>query len=152
MSLNSCWRFSNILLLSSNNRICSFYWMRGSKHFFLTSFSNLNRYFLFLVFSLSRYLLVSSRLSQHKGIRFFISFFIPLVLQVPCPTCAPIFLAHMTRFLEAKRSWKPGTRISTSFPFRLLPKVSHANVHWAISNHTFSSHAKFQELTFSCMT
>jgi hypothetical protein len=38
------------LLLSSNNRICSFIWIRGSKHCFLTSFSNLYRYFLFLVF------------------------------------------------------------------------------------------------------
>ncbi len=56
--------------------------------------------------------------------------------------CAPIFLAHITRFLEARCLQEPGTRISTRFlsPFCLLPKVSHANVHWAITNCTFSSH------------
>jgi hypothetical protein len=41
MLLNAHWQFGNILLLSSNNRISSFYWIRGSKHCFLTSFSNL---------------------------------------------------------------------------------------------------------------
>jgi hypothetical protein len=63
-----------------------------------------------------------------------------------------MFLAHMTHFLEARRLWEPGTRISTGFPFRLSPKVSHANVHWAIANHTFSSPTKFLKLTFSCVT
>ncbi len=38
------------LLLSSSIRICSFILIRGSKHSFLTSFSNFYRYFLFLVF------------------------------------------------------------------------------------------------------
>ncbi len=51
--------------------------------------------------------------------------------------------------LKKSRFWgrtpnlrEPGTRISTGFlsPFRLSLKVSHANVHWAIANHTFSSH------------
>ncbi len=64
MSLNSHWQFGNILLLSSDNRICSFNWIRGGKHCFLTTFSNLNCYFLFLVFSRNCYLLVSSRFSQ----------------------------------------------------------------------------------------
>ncbi len=58
----------------------------------------------------------------------------------------------MTRFLEARRSWESATRISTSFPFHLLPKVSHASIHWELANHTFSSHPKFLELTFSRMT
>jgi hypothetical protein len=122
---------SNILSLSSNNRICSFDWIRGSKHCFLTSFSNLYRYFLFLVFSQNHYLLVSSHLSWLLGTPISHPVFIPFVLQIPCRTCTPIFLAHMTCFLEARCSWEPGTRISTSFlsPFRLLPKVSHANVH-----------------------
>ncbi len=67
MLLNARWRFGNALLLSSNNRISSFYWIRGSIHCFLTSFSNLNCYFLFLVFLCNRYLLVSSRLSWLRG-------------------------------------------------------------------------------------
>jgi hypothetical protein len=75
-----------------------------------------------------------------------------LVHQVPLSTCAPIFLACMMRFLEARCLWAPGTRSGTSFPFRLSPKVSHANVRWELANHTFSSHAKFLKPTFSCMT
>jgi hypothetical protein len=67
MLLNSCWRFGNILSLSSNDRICSFNWIRGSKHCFLTSSSNLNHYILFLVFLRNRYLLVSLRLSWLRG-------------------------------------------------------------------------------------
>ncbi len=64
MLLNACWWFGNILSLSSNDKISSFYWIRRSKHCFLTSFSNLNHYFLFLVFSCNCYLPVSSRLSR----------------------------------------------------------------------------------------
>ncbi len=67
MLLNSCWQFGDILSLSRNKRISSFYWIRGSKHSFLTSFSNLNRYLLFLVFSCNFYLLVSSRLFWLHG-------------------------------------------------------------------------------------
>jgi hypothetical protein len=63
---NECWQFGNILLLSTG-RISSFYWIRGSKHCFLTSFSNLNCNFHFLVFSTNRYLLVSSGLSWLHG-------------------------------------------------------------------------------------
>ncbi len=142
MSLNPCWQFGDILLLSSNKRICSFNWIRGSKHCFLTSFSNLYRYFPCLVFSRNHYLLVSSRLSWLHRNPISHPVFSYLCLQVPHRTCAPIFLAHMTHFLEARRSWEPGTRICTGIlsPFRLLPKVSHANVHWAIASHTFSSH------------
>ncbi len=143
MSLNSRWQFGDILLLSSNNRICSFNWIRGSKHCFLTSFSNINCYILFLVFLRNCYLLVSSGLSRLRGNPISHPVFsIPLVLRIPRRTCAPIFLAHMTCFLEARRSWEPGTRVSTCFlsPFCLSPKVSHANVRWAIANHTFSSH------------
>ncbi len=155
MSLNARWWFGNILSLSSNDRINSFYWIRGSKHCFLTSFSNLNCYFLFLVFLQNCYLLVSLCLSRLHGNP--IShpiFFITLVLWVPRCTCAPIFLAHMMRFLKARCSWEHCTRISTDFPspFCLSPKVSHANVHWAIANHTFSSHTKFLKLAFSCVT
>ncbi len=154
MSLNALWWFGDILLLSSDDRISSFYWIRGSKHCFLTSFSNLNHYFLFLVFFHNRYLLVSSRLSWLHWNPIFHPGFIPLVLRVPRSTCTPIFLAHITRFLEARCLWEPVTRISTGFlsPFRLSLKVSHANVHWELANHTFFTHTKFPALTFSCMT
>ncbi len=64
MLLNARWQFGNILFLSSNDRISSFYWVRESEHCFLTRFSNLNRYILFLVFLRNCYLLVSSRLSR----------------------------------------------------------------------------------------
>ncbi len=69
MSLNACWQFGDILLPSSNkkDRISSFYWTRESKHCFLTSFSNLNCYFLFLVFLRNHYLLVSSGLFWLHG-------------------------------------------------------------------------------------
>ncbi len=121
---------SNILLLSSNNRICSFNWIRGGKHCFLTSFSNLYCYFLFLVFLQNCYLLVSFHFSWLRGTPISHPVCIPFVLRIPRRTSASIFLAHMTHFLEARLSWEPGTRISTGFlsPFRLLPNVSHVIV------------------------
>jgi hypothetical protein len=67
MLLNARWQFGDILSLSSDNRISSLYWIRGSKHCFLTSLFNLNCYFLFLVFLRKRYLLVSSGLSCLQG-------------------------------------------------------------------------------------
>ncbi len=131
------------LLLSSNNRFSSFYWIRGSKHCFRTRFSNLNCYFLFLVFLRNRYLLVSLRLSWLHGNPISCPIFLYLWdSKVLHRTCPPIFLAHIMHFLKARCLREPGTRISTRFlsPFRLLPKVSHANVHWAIANHTFLTH------------
>ncbi len=67
MLLNARWQFGDILLLSSNNRICSFNWIRGSKHCFITSFSNLYCYSLCLVFLHNRYVLVSSKLFWLRG-------------------------------------------------------------------------------------
>jgi hypothetical protein len=122
MSLNSHWRFGDILLLSSNNRICSFNWIRGSKYCFLTSFSNFYCYFLFLVFLRHRYLLVSLHLSLLRGTPISYPVFIPFVLWILHCTCAPMFLAHITRFLEVRRSWESGTRVSTGIlsPFCLF--------------------------------
>ncbi len=128
-----CWKFGNILLLSSNDRVTSFYWIRGSKQCFLTSFSHLNHYFLFLVSLHNCYLLVYLRLSWLHGYPISHSVFSYLwYSKVLNCTCTPIFLAHITRFLEARRSREPGIRFSTGFlsPFRLLPKVSHANIDW----------------------
>ncbi len=130
------------LSLSSNDGICSFIWIRGSKHSFLTSFSNFYRYFLFLVFWQRRYLLVSLHLSQLHRTPISYPVFIPFVL-IPRCTCAPMFLAAVTRFLEVRRLWEPGTRISTGIlsPFRpFFAKVFCANAHWAIANHNFSSY------------
>ncbi len=142
MLLNSRWGFGDILLLSSNDRICGFNWIRGSKHCFLTSFSNLYRNFLFLVFLWNRYLLVSLHLCQLRRNPISHPVFIPFVLRIPRRTCAPIFLAHITGFLNLRCLWEPGTRMSTGLLslFRLSQKVSHANVRWAIASHTFSSH------------
>ncbi len=66
ISLNSCWQSDNLmslnyignlatsLSLSSSDRVCSFIWIRGSKHCFLTSFSNFYCYFPFSsIFSMS---------------------------------------------------------------------------------------------------
>ncbi len=122
MSLNSRWQLGDILLLSSNDRICSINWIRGSKHCFLTSFSNFCCYFLFLVFLQRRYLLVSLHLSRLHGTPISYPIFIPFVLRILRPTCTPMFLAHIMRFLEVRRSWEPGTRVSTGIisPFRLI--------------------------------
>jgi hypothetical protein len=50
-------------------------------------------------------------------------------------TCTPIF--------QAQNAW-----VSRSNAFRLLPKVSGANVHWANANHTFLTHKTPQTDTF----
>ncbi len=130
MLLNSCWQFGDILLLSSNDMICSFNSIRGSNNCFLKKVSNSYCYFLLLVFLQHRYLLVSSHLSWLHWTQISYPVFIPFVLRIPRRTCAPIFLAHITRFLEVRPLWEPGTRISTGilFPFRLFPKVSCANI------------------------
>jgi hypothetical protein len=145
MSLNAHGQFGAILLLSSSDRISSIYWISGSKHCFLTSFSHLSCHFLFLVILCKCYLLVSLRLFWLHGNLITCSIFSYLwYSKVLCCMCAPIFLAHITCFLKARCLQKSGTRINASFffPFRLLQKVFHANVHWAITNHTFSLHAK----------
>ncbi len=150
MSPNSRWQFGNILLLSSNDRICSFNCIRGSTHCFITSFSNSYCYSHFLVFLQHRYLLVYLHLSWLHGTPISRPVFIPFVLQIPHHTCAPIFLAHITRLLKVKRLWEPGTRISTGIlsPFHFFPEVSYVNVHWAIANHTFSSNINPRTDTF----
>jgi hypothetical protein len=109
------------LSLSSNDRICLFIWIRGSKHCFLTSFSNFYHYFLFLLFLQHCYLLVSLHLSWLRGTPIFYPIFILFVLRILCCTCAPMFLAHITRFLEVRCSWKTGNKISTGIlsPFCL---------------------------------
>ncbi len=64
----------------------------------------------------------------------------------------PPYFWHRTRgFLKARCSWEPGSRLTTGdlSPFRLLPKVSGANVLWANANYTFLAHKNLQADTFS---
>ncbi len=135
---------ASFVLLSSNDRVSSFYWIRGSKHCFLTSFSYLYCYFLFLEFLPNHYLLVSLRLSWLPGISIScLVFSYCWYSKVLCCTCTPIFLAHIMHLLKSRHCWEPSSRLTTGFlsPFHLLPKVSHANVGWAIANYAFSSYA-----------
>jgi hypothetical protein len=123
-----------------DKRVSSFYWIRGSKNCVLTSFSYLNCYFLFLVFLSNCYILVSLRLSRlHENPISCPIFSYLWYFKVLHCTCVPIFLAHIMHFLKARCLWEPGIRISTGFlsPFRHLPNVSHANVHWSNANHAF---------------
>ncbi len=118
---------------------------------FLTSFSYLHCYFLFLVFLRNCYLLVSLRYSWLHGNPISRPIFSYLwYSEVLRRTCAPIFVAHITRYLKARCSQEPATGISISFlsTFCLLPKRSHANVRWENANHTFSSHKVPQTDTF----
>ncbi len=118
-------------IASSSGRICNFNWIRGSKYCFLTSFSNLYCYFHFLVFLRHCYLLVYLHLSWLHGTPISHPVFISFVLRIPRCIYAPKFMAHITCFLKVRHLWGPGTRNSTGIfsPFRLLPKVSRANVH-----------------------
>jgi hypothetical protein len=117
--------------LNRNDRVSSFYWTRGSRLCFLTSFSYFSRFFHILIFSQNHYLLISLRLSRLHGN--------PISCPVSCtigtPSSyivhAPPCFWHRTHgFLEARSSWEPGSSLTTGefSPFRLLPKVSGANV------------------------
>jgi hypothetical protein len=110
---------------------------------FLTCFSYFSRYFHILVFLLNRYLLISSRLSRLHGN--------PISCPVSCTLgtvswyvvhVPPCFWHKTHGFLKARRSWEPGSRLTTGefSPFCLLPKVSHANVRWTNTNHSFLTH------------
>ncbi len=62
------------------------------------------------------------------GIQFLIPFLIPLALQ-----SSTLYMPPHISGTECVGFLKQGT-------FRLLPKVSEANVHWANVNHTFLTH------------
>ncbi len=155
MLLVAHWQFWDILLLSSNDRISSFCWIRGSKHFFLTSFSNLNCYFLFLVFLRNCYLLVSLCLSWLHGNSISHPVILYLWFSEYHVVHAPPYFWHTLRvFLKQDTRGNLVQELAPILlsPFCLLPKVSHANVYWAIANHTFSSNPKFFELTLFHVT
>ncbi len=118
--------------LNRNDRVSSFYWTRGSNLCFLTCFSSHSCYFHILVFLRNCYLLIFLRLSWLHGNP--ISWPIFLYLwhsKLVCRTCPPYFWHRTHGFLVARRSWEPGSNLATGefSPFRLLLKVSSANVH-----------------------
>ncbi len=49
------------------------------------------------------------------GLRFLIPFFYTFHIWILRPTCAPMFLAHITCFLEVRCSWEPSTRYVPAF-------------------------------------
>ena len=119
--------------LNRNDRVSSFYWTRGSKQCFLTSFSYFSCYFLILVFLQKCYLLVSLRLFLAARESNFLSRFLYQWHSelVHC-TCTPYFWHRALGFLEARRLWEPGSSLTTGefSLFRLLRKVSAVNVCW----------------------
>ncbi len=127
---------ASFLLLSKNNRVFSFHSIRGSKHCFLTSFSYLNQYFLILVFFCNCYLQLSLRLCWLHRNPFSCPFFlIPLGLQCTTLYVRPQVSGTHQAFSQSKM-------LVTGFLSQLClsPKVSLANVCWAIVYHTLSSH------------
>jgi hypothetical protein len=137
--------------LNRNNRVSSFYKTRGSKLCFLTCFSYFSRYFHFLVFLQNCYVHISLRPFSAARESDFSSRFLYLGTPSWYNVHAPPCFWHRTRgFLEARCSWEPGSRLTTNeiSPFRLLPKVSGANVHWTNANHTFLTHKNPQTDTF----
>ncbi len=126
------------LLLSSNNRIGSSYWIRGSKHYFLTSFSYLNHYFHILVFLL----LVSSTLSCLHGnpISRPVSSYLWYSKVLHC-ICVPPYFWHTSRVFSKQDAC--GNLVLESVPVffpcsaicqRFLMQTSIGRLH------TFSSH------------
>ncbi len=88
---------------------------------------------LLLVFLQNCYLLISLHLSRLHGNP--ISCPISCTLGTPSQYIlhAPLCFWHRTRgFLKARHSWELGSSLTTGefFLFRLLPKVSSANVRW----------------------
>ncbi len=135
--------FGDSYCLNRNNRISSFYWTRGSKLCFLTCFSYFSCYFLILVFLQNRSSLISLRLSRLHGNR--ISRPVSRTFGTPSwyIVHSPSYFWHrMSGFLEARRLREPDSRLTTGdySLFSLLPKVSHANIHWANANYTFLAH------------
>ncbi len=95
-------------------------------------FSYFSPYFLILVFSQNCYLLISSRLSRlhWNPISCSVSRTIGTLSKyiVHAPPC---FWNRTGGFLKARRLWEPGSSLTTGkfSLFRLLPRVSAANIH-----------------------
>ncbi len=108
--------------LNRNNRVSSFYKTRGSKLCFLTCFSYFSCYFHILVFLQNRYLinfLAPFLAAQEFNV---LSRFLYLGTPSWYVVHAPPYFWHRTcGFLEARCSWEPGSRLTTSKFFPLLP-------------------------------
>jgi hypothetical protein len=108
--------------LNRNNRVSSFYKTRGIKLCFLTCFSYFSRYFHILVFLQNCNVLISSCPFLAAWESDFLSRFSYLgtpswyVVHVP-----PCFWLRTHGFLEVKRSWEPGSRLTTGEIFPFLP-------------------------------
>ena len=115
--------------LNSDDRVSSFYWTRGSTLCFLTRFSYFSCYFLILVFLQNCYSLISfAPFSAAQESDFLSRFLVPLALRASMLYMHPhISGTERMGFLKQDA-------------FRLLPKVSGANVRWANANHTFHTH------------
>jgi hypothetical protein len=153
--LNERWRFGDTLItkhtlailgtsygLNRNDRVSSFYKTRGSKLCFLTCFSYFSRYFLILAFLKHCYFFASFSAAWESN---FLSHFCTIgTLSWYLIHAPPCFWHRMCGFLKARRSWEPGSRLTTGefSPFHLLPKVSCVNTHWSNANDTFLTHKK----------
>ncbi len=129
------------LSLSSSNKICSFIWIRGSKHSFLTSFSNFYRYFLFS--SIFATLLLTSFFAPFSVVQD--SNFLSRFHTFCTPDTTSYMRPHVsgTHYSFSQSKMLMGTwyqdKYWHSFPVPpFFAKVSCANVRWTITYHTFS--------------
>ncbi len=80
------------------------------------------------------------------------SFFVPFLgctgIQFLVPFLVPLALQGSTLYMRPHISGTEHVGFSKQDAFCLLPKVSHANVHWANVNHTFLTHKNHQTDTF----
>jgi hypothetical protein len=109
--------------LNRNNRVSSFYKTRVSKLGFLTCSSYFSRYFHILVFLQNCYVLISLCPFLAARESDFLSHFSYLGTLSWYVVHAPPCIWHRTRgFLKARRSWEPGSRLTTGeiFPFPLF--------------------------------
>ncbi len=145
---------ASFLSLSSNNRVISFYWIRGGKHCFLTSFSYLNCYFCFLVFSSNHYLLVSLCLSWlHRNPISHPVFSYLYTLRCYVVRAPPLF-GHTSCIFSKQDAH--GNLVLDSVPvfFPVSPFTEGFSREFPLGNHKsylFFS-LKILELTLSCVT
>ncbi len=81
------------------------------------------------------------------------NFFTPFLgctgIQFLVPFLVPLALRASTSYMRPHISGKEGINFSKQIGFHLLPKVSEANVQWAIVDHTFLTHKNPRTDTFS---
>ncbi len=126
--------------LNRNDRVSSFYWTRGSKLCFLTCFSYFSRYLFSSIFAkslLTNFFAPFLAAWESDFLSRFSYLWHSKMVRLHAP---PYFWHRMHGFLEARCSWEPGSQLTTSdfSPFRLLPKVSGANVRWTECKSYFS--------------